>query len=249
MGMDRNVRAEALFSEWTIKGIDRRDNTTGEANRWMNKILWRPNDTAGQISWIAGKLKDVKAGASIDPEGLGCVMLMLGSRSITVSECAKDILVLLYAREPEEVKERLLAVLEGEGNGEWIELVARKNAIEVLARVGEEDAAEIILRNIGDFKKEEDRAWAAGKVAGLARENEVCLKRIRGILEEQAAKVEGANGEFAGYYRRIREAQARRSMDIGHTPRKLKPPARKRMKRPKAPSRNSRSSRQRNGVS
>lgn len=200
-----SVDGEANFSDWTFSVI-RRDDTIRDTMRYLGKIVLNANNMRiKQINWLAKKIKFVKHGGKLGEEEFNIAALMLGSQSVTISGCAKELIENCLSKQPEEARECLMGALSNGSNP------AKMAAAEVLARSGDTGAAVRICGIMPEFCAYHRREIAR-MVERLVRESEegADLKGIKKSLKEGASKLqatgEGAQEEFRKYFLMIKNA-------------------------------------------
>ncbi|MCX6768510.1 MAG: hypothetical protein NTY83_01555 [Candidatus Micrarchaeota archaeon] len=199
------VDGEANFSDWAFSVI-RRDDTINDTMKYLGKFVLNANNMRiGQINWLAKKINFVKQGGKLDEEEFSIVSMMLGSQSVTISGCAKELIENCLSKQPEEARECLMGALSNGSNP------AKMAAAEVLARSGDTGAAVRICGMMPEFCAYHRRVIAR-MVERLVRESEegADLGCIKKTLKEGASKLqaagEDAQEEFRRYFLMVKNA-------------------------------------------
>lgn len=204
---------ESAAAGWGGIGMRYPDTSFSDGVKWVRKFNKLDKERTAEINWVAEMLAKLRMGAS--PSGIELYILanMLGRESVTVSECAKDALVLAHGNNADEVVKNLLSMLN------LLALAPKKthqckkaalNAIEALARAGEAGQMCRIAECLQHFEKR-DRLRIARHMEALvaAAPERIDLAELKRTLEGQARKLlkhgaREAATELFGYFERLR---------------------------------------------
>lgn len=165
----------------------------------------------GDINVIAEMRNALQGGKGIPPKGIDWLFSGLVSTSTTVTEGCKDLLVIVHGKNPEYVEKKLVEVfgMNGVGPENWRilgKLTKECLSIEIMLR--KNGALGRILENMHKLC-EEDRKWAAGRIASIAS-NGIDAKAVASIKAGLAQSARFCPGgrvqlqdEFRGYWKMV----------------------------------------------
>ncbi len=203
--MVHRIEEEAKLSDWTVN-VRRSDNTVFGTYRWVKQVLKGKEARYGEINWLALRLRQFRKGGILAPEEVERVGAMLGCSSITLEEGAKEMLVIAYPRQREEIRKMVLHVLT---NGRK---QAAKDAMDVVFEAGDASCICAVAEALVHFKKDE-RNIIVRRMGMLVRENAdaVELAELKGRMGQVAAELcrkgeLGAPEEMKRYFLDLRKA-------------------------------------------